>query len=109
MFVISKDTQDFINREGNNITIYLRALTPGEGWRPTRDNILIPAVRLGKPHSRQINNFTTHLVDGITVWKADNIEPEADDIPITIEVKKKLFLYKFTIDGVKLIVDTNVC
>lgn len=31
MFVISKDTQDFINREGNNITIYLRALTPGEG------------------------------------------------------------------------------
>ncbi|HZK44492.1 MAG TPA: hypothetical protein VFC73_09465 [Syntrophomonadaceae bacterium] len=49
------------------------------------------------------------MVDGITVWKADNIEPEADDIPITIEVKKKLFLYKFTIDGVKLIVDTNVC
>ncbi len=61
----------------------------------------IPAVRMGTPTPGEKDYFTPFEIDGITIWKSHNMIPEQAGDPISIGLKKILFLRDITIDGAK--------
>lgn len=48
-----------------------------------------------------MKNYASYNVNGINIWKADNVKPQKIDTPISIGIKKRWIIYELTIDGVR--------
>lgn len=101
MFHINKEALDYIKRKGANVTIYMQMVHSGGRWCAKQVTNLVPAVRPGKPHPGEMKNYASYNVNGINIWKADNVKPQKFDTPISIGIKKRWIIYELTIDGVR--------